>query len=144
MDLASRTLQKEQNIGLNLVTRTAPKEQCLKMNQIITRTTQEERSSTIIDFVPRKEQAVKRKRPPRTKKTGIIVQDRGEANYVCCHCPMSFHEAATFRVHQMHHDGMKLYSCGECYKQFTALSTVRNHMRIHTGRLAAIRLTNPK
>ncbi|XP_037102932.1 zinc finger protein OZF-like isoform X1 [Syngnathus acus] len=58
---------------------------------------------------------------------------RGDANFSCSTCRMTFKFHSTFLGHMKKHSGHKSFTCGVCGAAFRFQSTFVNHVRTHTG-----------
>ncbi|XP_049573567.1 gastrula zinc finger protein XlCGF57.1 isoform X4 [Syngnathus scovelli] len=58
---------------------------------------------------------------------------RGDANFSCSTCRMTFKFHSTFLGHMKKHSGHKSFTCGVCGATFRFQSTFVNHVRTHTG-----------
>ncbi|XP_056407468.1 uncharacterized protein LOC130299812 [Hyla sarda] len=61
------------------------------------------------------------------------TDQKGAKKFKCDECGKQFTVISSLRTHRRIHTGEKLYSCSECGKRFTSKSNFVTHERSHTG-----------
>ncbi|XP_045416433.1 PR domain zinc finger protein 14 [Lemur catta] len=60
--------------------------------------------------------------------------DKGDRRFPCSLCKRSFEKQGRLRIHIRHvHEKHRPHQCSTCGKRFTQSSTLRKHMRVHSG-----------
>jgi len=76
-------------------------------------------------------------RPPRARRKKAVKLDRTADSegkrYSCAECGRSYMQASSLRTHMRYHSGERPFSCTYCSKSFVQSGHLTSHLRLHTG-----------